>query len=312
MPVAPAPQSARPSPRSVARARRRLLEWYDAEHRDFPWRGVIDPYAVLVSEVMLQQTQASRIAERFPAWMDRFPTAASLAEASPAAVLAAWSGLGYNRRALALQRCAVAVTRDGWPRDVEGLQRLPGIGPYTARAVASLAFGQPVGVVDTNVRRWLLRRFMVPDRPRELQGLADALASGPGDPAAWTHASMEFGAAVCRARTPRCAACPIRRGCPSRRVAVRVAVPRQPAFHGSDRAYRGTLLRLLADVAPPHRLPEAELRAALAGASRRAGPPLGDADWDRLLGRLAAEGLVHRSGEEVGLGGKVAAATIGP
>jgi A/G-specific adenine glycosylase len=123
---------------------------------------------------------------------------------------------------------------------------------------------------------------------------------------------MEFGAAVCRARTPRCAACPIRRGCPSRRVAVRVAVPRQPAFHGSDRAYRGTLLRLLADVAPPHRLPEAELRAALAGASRRAGPPLGDADWDRLLGRLAAEGLVHRSGEEVGLGGKVAAATIGP
>jgi A/G-specific adenine glycosylase len=131
-----------------------LLAWYATDHRDFPWRRTTDPYAVLVSEVMLQQTQASRVAERFPTFMSRFPTTRALAEASDAEVLAAWSGLGYNRRALALQRAAAAVSTNGWPSDVAALERLPGIGPYTARAVASLAFGEPVGVVDTNVRRW--------------------------------------------------------------------------------------------------------------------------------------------------------------
>ena len=292
--------------------RRALRRWYDAEHRDFPWRGLTDPYAVLVSEVMLQQTQASRIAERFPLWMGRFPTAASLADAPPSAVLAAWSGLGYNRRALALQRAAASVTAHGWPRDVAGLQRLPGIGPYTARAVSSLAFGQPVGVVDTNVRRWLLRRFVAKDRPRDLQALADALAQGPGDPSAWTHATMEFGAGICRARSPRCDSCPISRGCPSRGAAAAVPVPRQAGFRGSARAYRGTLLRLLAAAAPPHRMAEARARRALDAATDRVGPPLDDDAWERLLGRLCADGLIHRSGREVGLGGEAAAATIGP
>src|SRR5439155_24520259 len=132
------------------------------DHRDFPWRRTTDPYAVLVSEVMLQQTQASRIAERFPIFMRRFPTAADLAAAPEADVLTAWSGLGYNRRALALRRAASGVSLHGWPREVGALERLPGIGPYTARALASLAFATPVGVVDTNVRRWLIRRFGVP------------------------------------------------------------------------------------------------------------------------------------------------------
>ena len=195
-----------------------LLAWYASGHRDFPWRHTSDPYAVLVSEVMLQQTQASRVAERFPAFMSRFPTAGALASATEAEVLSAWSGLGYNRRALALRRAAAEVAAHGWPHEVAALQRLPGLGPYTARAVASLAFGEPVGVVDTNVRRWLVRRFgLAADGPRrELQDLANALAlaGDRADAAPWTHATMEFGAAICRPRAPRCGDCPIADGCP--------------------------------------------------------------------------------------------------
>ena len=113
-----------------------VLAWYDADHRAFPWRETRDPYAVLVSEVMLQQTQATRVVERFPRFLARFPTARRLAAADPAAVLAEWNGLGYNRRALALRATATAVDRDGWPADVHAFQRLPGVGPYTARAIA--------------------------------------------------------------------------------------------------------------------------------------------------------------------------------
>jgi A/G-specific adenine glycosylase len=252
---------------------------------------------------MLQQTQASRVAERFSAFLDRFPTAASLAAATDAQVLAAWSGLGYNRRALALRRAAAAVTADGWPRDLAGLQALPGIGPYTARAVASLAFEQPVGVVDTNVRRWLVRRFgLTADTPpRALQALADALA-GTGDAAdaaAWTHATMEFGAGIC-ARVARCAICPIAEGCPSRGIAATVPVPRQPAFAGSDRALRGALLRALT-AAPGHALSVTAARR-LTGREPR-----------RIIEGLERDGLVHREGRRLLLGGRPEpAATIGP
>jgi A/G-specific adenine glycosylase len=285
-----------------------LLDWYAASHRDFPWRRTQDPYAVLVSEVMLQQTQASRIAQRFPPFMARFPTVESLASAPTAAVLAAWSGLGYNRRALDLQRAAGIVARDGWPHDVPGLARLPGIGPYTARALASLAFAAPVGVVDTNVRRWLLRRFGGPDQPRPLQALADALASpgrGP-DVAAWTHATMEFGAAVCRARDPRCGACPIAAGCPSRGRAATIAVPRQAALRGTDRAYRGATLRLLS-AADGHALDDRDLRSRLARDHGRIGPELDEPGWVRVVEALERDGLAHRSGRIVRLG----PATIG-
>jgi A/G-specific adenine glycosylase len=290
--------------RALARVRSSLLAWYAADHRDFPWRRTADPYAVLVSEVMLQQTQASRVAERFPTFMDRFPTAASLAAAPEAAVLAAWSGLGYNRRALSLRRAATEVVKEGWPRDVAGLERLPGIGPYTARAIASLAFGEPVGVVDTNVRRWLVRRFGLPaDGPsRALQSLADAIA-GAGraiDAAPWTHATMEFGAAICTPRNPRCEACPISSGCPSRGLATVVPVPRQAAFAGSDRAYRGALLRALSR-APGHRI--------MLGA---AGDLVPSSVAERVIAGLERDRLLHRSGGGLVLGGATeAAATIG-
>jgi A/G-specific adenine glycosylase len=292
----------------LAHVRSSVLTWYADAHRDFPWRGTTDPYAVLVSEVMLQQTQASRVADRFPRFLRHFPTVHALATASDADVLAEWSGLGYNRRALALRAAAQAIARDGWPTDVDDLERLPGVGPYTARAIASLAFGIPVGVVDTNVRRWLLRRLGPPDARRRLQGLADKLAAtGDGtDAAAWTHASMEFGAAVCRARAPRCDACPVADGCPSREAPVRVEVPRQPAMRGSDRAYRGVLLKRLS-AAPRHRIAEAAAREELAGAVSGIGPALDDAGWERVLAGLERDGLAHRRRGDVRLG----AATIG-
>jgi A/G-specific adenine glycosylase len=293
--------------RDLRHIRITLLAWYDREHRAFPWRGLTDPYAVLVSEVMLQQTQASRIAERFPRFLARFPTAAVLAAAPAAELLAEWSGLGYNRRALALQRAAAAVVRDGWPETVEGLERLPGIGPYTARAVASLAFGAPVGVVDTNVRRWLIRRLAVTDAPADLQRAADALATAAPDGRAtdWTHATMEFGASVCRSRDPRCDVCPIADGCASRGIAVRVPVTRQAPLRGSDRAYRGAVVRLLAE-RDGGGLVEAALRRRVE-ADRGIGPALDDGRWTRLVDALERDGLIHRAGGVVRLG----AATIG-
>jgi A/G-specific adenine glycosylase len=273
--------------------------------------------------VMLQQTQASRVAQAFPRFLDRFPTVAALANAGDAAVLAVWSGLGYNRRALALKHAADEVATHGWPQTISGLQRLPGIGPYTARALASLAFGQRVGVVDTNVRRWLVRRFGldVAARASELQALADALAAttiaganqGPDVAAAWTHATMELGAAVCSARRPRCPECPIANGCPSRNRPLRVSVPRQAAFRGSRRSYRGAVLRALATAAH-HRLSRPNLRKELAGVGR-IGPKLEAGMLDSVIAELEGEGLVHRADRYLNLGSagpSRPATTIGP
>ena len=281
--------------------RRHILAWFARERRELPWRHTTQPWAVLVSEVMLQQTQASRIAQRFPPFMARFPTPRSLANASDAELLAAWSGLGYNRRALNLRRAAQSVMRDGWPRDVDGLRRLPGIGAYTARAVAALAFGEPVGAVDTNVRRWLTRRFGLPDAApaADLQDLADALATAgrrripPAEAASWMHASMEFGATICAARRPRCEACPIARGCPSRLAIRLVPVARQPTFAGSARAMRGAVVRALV-AAPRHSLPVARLRAIAL-------------DADAVLDGLQRDGLAHRRGGRAWLGSAASA-----
>jgi A/G-specific adenine glycosylase len=290
----------------LRRIRGAILGWYRVERRPFPWRATRDPWAVLVSEVMLQQTQAARVMERYPTFLRRFPAPAAMAAAPEREVLAAWSGLGYNRRALALRRTAVAVERDGWPRGVAGLMSLPGVGPYTARALAGLAFGEATGVVDTNVRRWLVRRLgLDAGAPaRELQARADALAAlaATGDEAAaWIHASMEFGARVCRARDPRCGTCPVARGCPSRGRAGRVPVPRQPPFAGSARAARGAVVRALA-TAGDHALDEVELGERLAGT-----------DLASVIDGLERDGLAHRDGTRVRLGPAPAgpAATIG-
>ena len=202
-----------PDPVVPAPLRDVILAWYDATGRPLAFRSTRDPYAILVSELMAQQTQAARAAEAWTAWMTRFPTVESLAGAPVADVLRAWAGLGYNRRALYLQRAArMIVERHGGrvPAGISELEALPGVGPYTARAVAAIAFGMPVGAVDTNVRR-VLGRIVSGDAGAltggELQALADRAA--PADRAGdWTHALMDVGARLCAPRRPLCADCP--------------------------------------------------------------------------------------------------------
>jgi A/G-specific adenine glycosylase len=219
-----------------------LLEWYAREARDLPWRRTRDPYAILVSEVMLQQTQVARVVPRWEAWLERWPSAAALAAAPVPDVVAAWVGLGYNSRALRLREACAVVARDGWPDD---LRTLPGIGPYTAAAVGAFAFGRPELPVDTNVRRVLERTGFDP-------GAAPSPEVG--------QALMELGATVCRARDAACTACPVAFGCAS---AGRVEIaprrtrgdgtPRPERFEDSNRWVRGRVVEALATGAP---LPE--------------------------------------------------------
>jgi A/G-specific adenine glycosylase len=224
-----------------------LLRWYAHSRRDLPWRRTTDPYAILVSEVMLQQTQVARVVPRYLEWLERWPTAGALAAASRGEVLAAWVGLGYNRRALALHAAAVVVARQGWPAD---LRSLPGVGPYTAAAVASFAFGAQVAAVDTNVRRVAER--LGHGTP------ADLLPTGRA--AEWNQAAMELGATVCTARTPRCGECPAAAWCASAgRPALARGAPRRAAerFEDTNRWVRGRVVAALAageglpaDIAP--------------------------------------------------------------
>lgn len=213
-------------------ARDAILAWYARSGRSLPFRGTTDPWAILVSEAMAQQTQAARAGEAWTAFMARFPTAATLADATPADVLRAWQGLGYNRRALNLWRAArrIVETHGGRvPDDLHALQALPGVGPYTARAVAAIALGQPVGAVDTNVRR-VLGRIVAGDPAsldaRVLQATADA-AVPAGRAADWTHAVMDLGAMVCTLRNPACERCPARAWC--RFAAAKAAADAVPA-----------------------------------------------------------------------------------
>lgn len=211
----------RPFPSALRDA---ILAWHASRGRSLPFRDTTDPYAIFVSEAMAQQTQAARAGEAWIRFMARFPSAAALAAATPADVLRAWQGLGYNRRALNLWRAArriVEVHGGEVPADLDALKALPGVGPYTARAVAALAFGIPVGAVDTNVRR-VLSRIVAGDvgalggvgaiGAAALQRVADA-AVPPDRPGAWTHALMDIGSTLCRPRRPDCANCPAQTWC---------------------------------------------------------------------------------------------------
>jgi A/G-specific adenine glycosylase len=200
-----------------------LLDWFDAKGRDLPWRRTRDPYAILVSEVMAQQTQVERVVPRWEAWLRRWPTVESLAEASPADVIREWQGLGYNRRALNLHRAAQQVASHGWPDD---LTELPGVGRYTADAVACFALGRDVLPVDVNVRR-------VQER------------TGHSFDARSAQALMDLGATVCLARIPRCGECPLAEGCPSRGRRFE-PLRKQGPFEGSFRQRRSETLRLVA------------------------------------------------------------------
>jgi A/G-specific adenine glycosylase len=216
-----------------------LLAWYAERGRDLPWRRTRDPYAILVSEVMLQQTQVSRVVPRYEEWLARWPTVHALAAASIADAIRAWQGLGYNRRAVNLHRAARVVAERGWPDD---LTELPGVGPYTAAAIGNFAFGQPVLPVDTNVRR-VLERTQGQFGPEAAQALFD------------------LGATVCLARVPRCGLCPLAADCPSRGCTYE-PVRKQGPFQGSFRQRRAHVLQLVAEAPQPVEL-DAEAVAAL-------------------------------------------------
>jgi A/G-specific adenine glycosylase len=222
--------------------REALLEWFAANGRDLPWRRTRDPYAILVSEVMLQQTQVDRVIPRYVAWLERWPTAVALAEAPASLVILAWQGLGYNRRAVNLHRAARHVAAHGWPDD---LTELPGVGRYTADAIACFAFARDVLPADTNVRR-----------VQERSGLSFSSDC--------TQALMDLGRTVCLARVPRCGACPLAVACPSRGRRYE-PLRKQSPFEGSSRQRRARVLRLVAE--QPRKRRELE-GAALASLER--------------------------------------------
>lgn len=228
------------TPSTLVSMDEQLLAWFQANGRDLPWRETADPYAILVSEVMLQQTQVERVIPRWLAWLERWPTAAALAAAPAADVIREWQGLGYNRRALALHRSAQHVATHGWPDE---LTELPGVGEYTAAAVRNFALGEAVLPVDTNV-----------SRIQERTGHAFGAACG--------QALMDLGATVCLARVPRCGVCPLASGCPSRGRRYE-PLRRQSRFEGSFRQRRAAALRLVAVAEMPLAELDAEVVAAL-------------------------------------------------
>jgi A/G-specific adenine glycosylase len=269
-----------------------LRSWFAARADVYPWRVARpDPYAVLVSEVMLQQTQAGRVTTAFPAFLARFPTVRSLAQASRAEVLRAWAGLGYNRRAVALHEAArrIVVENGGRvPRAIASLRALPGVGPYTASAVAAIGFDEPVAAVDVNVRR-VTARFVHGVDAGELT-LAEVAVDAEswldrGAPGAWNQSVMDLGREVCRP-VPRCRECPLEPWC-AFRVAGRTAASagrRQERFEGSRRQVRGAVVAVLRDRAT------ADVRTLAAA---------GAVPVERVrqvLGALVDDGLVEPTG----------------
>ncbi len=302
-----------------AALRAALLAWYRKSHRDLPWRRTRDPWAILVSELMLQQTRVETVVPRFGEFLARFPTPAACAEAGEDAVLAAWAGLGYYRRARALHAAAVRIARDGWPRDAAGLRALPGVGPYTAAAVASIAFGEPVPVVDGNVTRVASRLLALDGDPtrgegaRRVRKMAGELLdrAAPGDA---NQALMELGATVCLPRGPRCGECPLAPGCRARARGEPERWPRLPARPATIPVTRAAVLlaredapgRLLFRRAPEgghnaglFELPFVELFRGRPGARAR-GPRPTARTRERAEALLAGAGVDCRLGEFAG------------
>ncbi|MGH3829142.1 MAG: A/G-specific adenine glycosylase [Pseudonocardiaceae bacterium] len=292
---ATSPKSRRPRSEAAVNPTR-LITWFDAHARALPWREPgTTPWGVLVSEVMLQQTPVQRVTGVWTEWLARWPTPSSLAAEPPGAVVRAWGKLGYPRRALRLHAAATTIAErhdDVVPAEVDVLLALPGVGAYTARAVAAFGYGHRVPVVDTNVRRVVARAVHgmaeagPPSTSRDLSDVERVLPRARA--ARFSAALMELGAVVCTARRPRCADCPVlgecawvRAGQPPRTVAPRVA----QRFAGTDRQVRGLLLDVLRAAADP--VPRAQLDAVWRDPSQR----------DRCLVSLLVDGLVEQTPE---------------
>ncbi|WP_313959770.1 A/G-specific adenine glycosylase [Microbacterium paludicola] len=288
------PVSSPSSPRLVED----VSDWFDTHARDLPWRradfhGEYGAWGTLVSEFMLQQTPVARVIPHLAAWLGRWPTPAATAAATPADIVQQWANLGYPRRALWLHRAAVEITqRHGGevPRDVDALLALSGIGDYTARAVATFAFGDRHPVVDTNTRRVMARALDGKSQPgpaarRDLAEMAALLPEGDREAAVFNAAMMELGAVVCTARSPRCDQCPIvvrcawvAAGCPDTGDERR----RQARYEGSDRQARGAVLKVLRDADGGEAVAEAVIHDWADPAQR-----------DRAIDSLIADGLVE-------------------
>jgi A/G-specific adenine glycosylase len=247
-------------------ARTALITWYEEHQRAFPWRETTDPYPILICEVMSQQTQLSRVEPAYEAFLRRWPTIADLAASSTDAVVRFWTthALGYNRRARYLHAAAQQILEEfdgAVPSDPQTLQTLPGVGPYTASAVAAFAYNTQTAVLDTNVRR-VLHRLGPPDPDRDEAAVAEQLLPA-GHARVWNNAIMELGSQVCTP-TPRCevAACPLRHWCHAYRTGdfSTPSTPSQPTFAGSRRQLRGQIVNILATEGPTSR---SELRVAL-------------------------------------------------
>jgi A/G-specific adenine glycosylase len=279
-----------PDPLKVRRVQQRLLAWYAAEARDLPWRRTRDPYAILVAEVMLQQTQVDRVIPKWHAWLARFPNWAALAGATRAEAIRAWQGLGYNLRALRLYDVAnqiVGASAGVLPCSVDELVALKGIGRYTANAVACFAYEQPVAMVDTNVRRVLSRVFEV--EPSSVEDLAASVV--PADTAyGWNQGLMDLGATVCRARRPLCLACPLVTECGGPVAQVKPAT-KVERFDGSRRYYRGRLIETLRALRPGEAMHIDRLVAAVGQATEHA-------HLKGLVRQLASDGLVDLGAQQ--------------
>ena len=298
-----------PTPQTL---HRRLLDWYATHRRDLPWRHTSDPYAILVAEVMLQQTQVERVVHKYTPFLRRFPTWQALAEASPGEVIRAWEGLGYNRRAVRLQgtaRQVVGPHGGRLPQDIAYLLKLEGVGSYTAAAVACFAFGAQVPVLDTNVRRVLTRLLFglgpasQADLHNAAQSLVDTLPTG--EASSWNQALMDLGANMCSQRRPRCSICPLREDCTAapllqqpeeKRLAETPSPYRvlQTPFLNSSRYYRGRIIQRLRD------LPEGRsIDLSTLGAALRSNFTPDALPWlHGLLVQLHREGLIDAQGLE--------------
>lgn len=300
----------------LERIQHHLIAWFREHGRDLPWRRTRDPYRILVSEIMLQQTQVERVKPKWEAFLQQFPTIEALAKAAPGEVIRAWAGLGYNRRALNLQRTAQAVLRDWggqFPASPEELRPLPGIGPYTAGAVACFAFERDVAFMDTNIKRVVQRVWIGPDitlaSERDLLEIAEA-AVPTGQGWTWNQAIMELGALVCTAARPRCQICPLRVECRAYAAwcaadeavftyaqagpAFKKVAERSTPFTSTPRYFRGKIVETLRQIEPGAWLSLAEL-----GAQIKAEWTDDQRDW--LLGLvrgLANDGLVELDAAE--------------
>jgi A/G-specific adenine glycosylase len=269
-----------------AMLRRRILAWYRRSGRDLPWRRTRDPYRVLVSEVMLQQTQVSRAQPAYRRFLRRFPTLRALARASLGDVLREWSGLGYNRRARDLHGIA-RLHPVRLPRTIADLDALPGVGAYTASAVACFALGQTAAFADTNIRRVLGRALLGHTATDREAVELDARFGSRRMSARWHHALMDIGATICTAKRPRCDVCPVRAICSYRGIEKR-SPRKQSPFGVSDRRVRGAIVRHLAT--STRRVTLDSLRTSI-----------NDARVPRLVLVLAQEGLVEVSSETIRL-----------